>query len=147
MWLSAGKGAAAAAQKGDAQVQAETHKTAGNEAFKAGAYEEAVRAYSQAIESNPACAVYWSNRAQAYLKVSFLHSRDIWCVFAIRLILRRTLCPGPLWSRGRVLLECFVCLCGTFLPMCDLLQRTPVSHQNDGGEVKLKLSDVCCSCS
>lgn len=31
--------------------------------------------------------------------------------------------------------------------MCDLLQIIPVAHQNDEGEVKLKLSDVCCSCS
>lgn len=77
-WLLAGKAAAAGGQTGEAQAKAEVHKSDGNAAFQAGAYEEAVKAYSQAIEADPACAVYWSNRALAYLKVCLLlvlHSR------------------------------------------------------------------------
>ena len=69
-WLPAGKGAAAGGQAGEAQAKAEVHKSDGNAAFQAGAYEEAVKAYSQAVEADPACAVYWSNRALAYLKVA-----------------------------------------------------------------------------
>ena len=65
----AGKRPAAGAKKQAAQEQAEAHKADGNAAFQAGAYEEAVRAYTQAAEADPGCAVYWSNRAQAYLKV------------------------------------------------------------------------------
>ena len=67
--LRAGKRPAARAGKQAAQEQAEAHKADGNAAFQAGAYEEAVRAYTQAAEADPGCAVYWSNRAQAYLKV------------------------------------------------------------------------------
>ena len=48
------------------------HKSDGNAAFQAGAFEEAVKAYTQAIEADPACAVYWSNRALAYLKVGLV---------------------------------------------------------------------------
>ncbi len=72
MWPLAGKGAAAGGQTGEAQAKAEVHKSDGNAAFQAGAYEEAVKAYSQAIEADPACAVYWSNRALAYLKVCLM---------------------------------------------------------------------------
>lgn len=72
-WHLAGKGsAAAAAQKEAAHEQAEAHKRVGNEAFQAGAYEEAVKAYTQAIEAKPKCAVWYSNRALAYLKVCCL---------------------------------------------------------------------------
>ena len=70
----AGKRPAAAGKRQAAREQAEAHKADGNAAFQAGAYEEAVRAYTRATEADPGCAVYWSNRAQAYLKV----------------------CPGPL---------------------------------------------------
>ena len=73
VWISAGKGAGAGAQTGEAK--AEVHKSDGNAAFQAGAFEEAVKAYTQAIEADPACAVYWSNRALAYLKVGFIHTR------------------------------------------------------------------------
>ena len=48
------------------------HKRVGNLAFQAGAYEEAVKAYTQAIEAKPNCAVWYSNRAVAYLKVCCL---------------------------------------------------------------------------
>ena len=67
--IRTGKRPAAGAKKQAAQEQAEAHKADGNAAFQAGAYEEAVRAYTQAAEADPGCAVYWSNRAQAYLKV------------------------------------------------------------------------------
>lgn len=55
--------------KSAAVEEAETHKAAGNELFKAGSYEDAVKAYSRAIELNPDNPVYYSNRAMAYLQV------------------------------------------------------------------------------
>ncbi len=48
--------------------EAEAHKAAGNEAFKGRQFAEAVQAYSRAIDLDPGCAVYYSNRAQAYLQ-------------------------------------------------------------------------------
>lgn len=56
-----------------AREEAEAAKAAGNEAFKARAFQEAVQAYSRAIALDPSCAVYHSNRAQAYLQAS-IHS-------------------------------------------------------------------------
>lgn len=57
------------ARSAAAVEEAETHKAAGNEFFKAGSYEDAVKAYSRAIELNPDNPVYYSNRAMAYLQV------------------------------------------------------------------------------
>jgi tetratricopeptide (TPR) repeat protein len=62
----------AAAQRAAAQKEAEAQKEQGNELFKTGAYEDAVKSYSRAIAVDPSCAVYYSNRAQAYLKVQGL---------------------------------------------------------------------------
>ncbi len=56
-----------------ARARAEELKAAGNAAFKAGAYDAAVAQYSAAIEAAPGAdvvqAVYYSNRAMAYLKL------------------------------------------------------------------------------
>ncbi len=49
---------------------AEHFKTKGNEFFKAKNYALSIDSYSKAISINPKCAIYWSNRAFAYLKLS-----------------------------------------------------------------------------
>ena len=49
---------------------AEEHKAAGNDAFKAGDYLKAAAAYTKAIKADPANHVYYSNRSQAFLKLS-----------------------------------------------------------------------------
>lgn len=51
----------------DSEVLAEAQKALGNEAYKAGRYEEAVRCYSAALELAPGVAVYYSNRSAAAL--------------------------------------------------------------------------------
>ncbi len=48
---------------------AEKHKEDANAAFRHGNYQDAVLGYSKAIQANPNQAVYYSNRAMAYLKV------------------------------------------------------------------------------
>ena len=53
-----------------AQSPAEEHKAAGNDAFKAGDYLKAAAAYTKAIKADPANHVYYSNRSQAFLKLS-----------------------------------------------------------------------------
>ena len=45
---------------------ADAHKTAGNEAFKAGRYDEAVREFTSAIELAPENHVLYSNRSAAH---------------------------------------------------------------------------------
>lgn len=52
---------------------AEEHKLEGNRLLKAGKLQEAIAAYSQAIEVDPSVAAYWSNRSQA-LKQSGDHA-------------------------------------------------------------------------
>jgi len=51
-----------------AAERAERHKDAGNAAFKAGKFTEAVSAYTKAIQANGDCHVYFNNRAMACLK-------------------------------------------------------------------------------
>ena len=48
---------------------AEKHKEDANAAFRHGNYRDAVLGYSKAIQADPNQAVYYSNRAMAYLKV------------------------------------------------------------------------------
>ena len=69
--ITCGAGSKAARSAASA-AEAETHKAAGNELFKAGSFEEAVKEYSSAIELNPDSPVYYSNRAMAYLQVGLL---------------------------------------------------------------------------
>lgn len=64
----------AAEKRAAAHKEAEAQKEEGNALFKAGAYEDAIKSYSRAIEIEPTCAVYYSNRAQAYLKVQWPHA-------------------------------------------------------------------------
>jgi tetratricopeptide (TPR) repeat protein len=47
---------------------AEAHKLLGNEAFRAGRYDEAWKHYSNAIEADPGVAQYYTNRADALWK-------------------------------------------------------------------------------
>jgi len=49
------------------QSDAESYKAEGNEAYKQQNYTEAVALYSKAIAANPDSAVYYGNRAAAYL--------------------------------------------------------------------------------
>ncbi|BDA48105.1 Amidase 1 [Coccomyxa sp. Obi] len=64
--------------------EAETHKAAGNEFFKAGSYEDAVKAYSRAIELNPDNPVYYSNRAMAYLQIMQFAEAEADCDKALK---------------------------------------------------------------
>lgn len=68
-------------------AEAETHKATGNDLFKAGNFEDAVKAYTHAIELNPDNPVYYSNRAMAYLQVPAL----LWLCSAKQ----RCICSGP----------------------------------------------------
>ena len=76
--------------------EAETHKAAGNELFKAGSFEEAVKEYSRAIELNPDSPVYYSNRAMAYLQVWLpCRSLEFFTSIAITAVkLHILLCPS-----------------------------------------------------
>lgn len=47
--------------------QAETCKTEGNKSLAAGEYQEAIDMYTLAIDLNPNSAIYWANRAAAYI--------------------------------------------------------------------------------
>ncbi|KAM0674709.1 hypothetical protein GVAV_001898 [Gurleya vavrai] len=51
------------------KAKAEEFKNEGNQYFKAKKYDEAVLAYSQAIEEDESNPVYFSNRAAAYAKL------------------------------------------------------------------------------
>ncbi|KAK0555249.1 hypothetical protein OC861_004939 [Tilletia horrida] len=53
----------------DAAEAAEAAKATGNEAFKAGKYENAIDAYSEAIKSAPTEPTYYTNRAAAYMSL------------------------------------------------------------------------------
>ena len=48
------------------RAQAEEYKTKGNESLAAKRYDDAIEAYTKAIEFNPTSAVYYCNRAAAY---------------------------------------------------------------------------------
>jgi Asp-tRNA(Asn)/Glu-tRNA(Gln) amidotransferase A subunit family amidase len=64
---------------------AERSKEEGNAAFKAGRYNEAVKRYSEAIQYNPQIAVYFSNRAMAYLKLGSYTAAEADCDAALEL--------------------------------------------------------------
>ena len=61
------------------QEQLEEAKAAGNEAFKSGRFQEAIKQYSIGIDisgkKNPASAVLFSNRALCHIKVVFLDAQ------------------------------------------------------------------------
>lgn len=46
---------------------ADSWKAKGNEYYKAGSYQQAIDAYSKAIDANPSEAVFYGNRAAAHL--------------------------------------------------------------------------------
>ena len=64
---------------------AELLKEEGNKAFKAGRYEEAVKRYTEAAQHNPTNAVYYSNRAMAYLKLGRYTAAEAECDIALQL--------------------------------------------------------------
>ena len=47
----------------------EDHKREGNELFKSGNYKKAINSYTEAIRHNDNNPIYWSNRAQCYIKL------------------------------------------------------------------------------
>ena len=47
----------------------EDHKAQGNEFFKSEKYKEAINSYTEAIRHNKINPIYWSNRAQCYIKL------------------------------------------------------------------------------
>lgn len=47
-------------------IDAEKHKEKGNELFKSGEYETAIRYYSSAIKADDSNSIYYSNRARCY---------------------------------------------------------------------------------
>ncbi len=89
---SSGGGAAAAAAAAPASPpdpkrveRAEKAKARGNELFKAGKYLEAVKEYTKAIQQHPNHAVYYSNRAMAYLKAFHFELAEADCDRALTL--------------------------------------------------------------
>lgn len=102
-----------------AQAVAEARKEDGNAAFRAGRYEEAVRHYSAAAQLYPRCAVYYANRAMAYLKLGSYGAAEADCDEALKLelsakallrrasarlaqvgLVRRVVLPAGLWAVG-----------------------------------------------
>ena len=69
----------------EAKTAAESSKEEGNIAFKAGRYEEAVKRYTEAIQLNPRNAVYFSNRAMAYLKLGRYTAAEADCDDALEI--------------------------------------------------------------
>lgn len=63
----------------------EAAKEEGNIAFKAGRYSEAVKRYSEAVQYNPHAAVYFSNRAMAYLKLGRYTAAEADCDAALEI--------------------------------------------------------------
>lgn len=53
----------------ETEAAAEKHKEAGNVHYKAGCYQEAVDAYTEALYLNKFNATYWSNRSAVYLSM------------------------------------------------------------------------------
>jgi Asp-tRNA(Asn)/Glu-tRNA(Gln) amidotransferase A subunit family amidase len=64
---------------------AEKSKEAGNAAFLAGRYNDAVKRYTEAIRYNPHEAVYFSNRAMAYLKLGRYTAAEADCDAALEI--------------------------------------------------------------
>eukprot|EP00127_Corallochytrium_limacisporum_P005686 Clim_evm65s210 gene=Clim_evmTU65s210 len=62
---------AAAEVSPDVAAKAEELKAQGNDAFKAKHFDEAIRLYGEAIETNPNVPAYYANRAFAYIKEEF----------------------------------------------------------------------------
>ena len=62
----------------------EEDKMRGNESFKAGRYEDAVKHYSKAISEDPQNATYFSNRAQCYLKMGNFMDAEQDCSSALQ---------------------------------------------------------------
>lgn len=52
------------------RAQAEEYKAKGNESLAAKRYDDAIEAYTKAIELNPTSAVYYCNRAAAYISLN-----------------------------------------------------------------------------
>jgi tetratricopeptide (TPR) repeat protein len=77
----AGPGAEAAT----ALAAAEAAKEAGNAAFKAKKYDDAVRRYSEAIRLSPRSHVFYSNRAMAHLKLGSYGAAEADCDAALEL--------------------------------------------------------------
>lgn len=97
--ITCGAGSKAARSAASA-AEAETHKAAGNELFKAGSFEEAVKEYSSAIELNPDSPVYYSNRAMAYLQVGLQFCCQEYVLAALSCACRVTasMLAALLWS-------------------------------------------------
>lgn len=95
-----GAGPAAPAVSEEAAAAALACKERGNAAFQAGRYDEAVRQYSAAIHLDPRCAVYYSNRAMAHLKLMRYADAEADCNDA----LKRQLSTKSLLRRGSALL-------------------------------------------
>jgi len=75
-----------AAQEMERRIErAESYKEAGNRAFKEGRFEDAIRDYGRAIETNPKQATYYSNRAMAFLKVMNFNGAEDDCNQALKL--------------------------------------------------------------
>ena len=66
-------------------MRAEAYKAEGNTAFKAERYQEAIRQYTLAIHLDPRSAVYFGNRALAYLKLGDYSSAEGDCDRALGL--------------------------------------------------------------
>mmetsp|Transcript_26338 Transcript_26338/g.66193 ORF Transcript_26338/g.66193 Transcript_26338/m.66193 type:complete len:511 (-) Transcript_26338:107-1639(-) len=79
------KRAKAAAEQERRVERAESYKAAGNRAFKESKYDEAIRQYGRAIETNPKNATYFSNRAMASLKVMDFAGAEDDCSRALKL--------------------------------------------------------------
>lgn len=60
-------------------------KQQGNEAFKAGRLGEAVVHYTEAIKIDPKNAVFYSNRAMAYLKMLMFEEAEADCDKSLKL--------------------------------------------------------------
>lgn len=80
-----GRRGAAAAAASEASSAALACKEAGNAAYKAGRYEEAARQYSAAAQLDPGCAVFYSNRAMAHLKLGRYGDAEADCDAALKL--------------------------------------------------------------
>lgn len=63
--------------------RAEEFKSAGNACLSSGDYHGAVSKYSSAIELNPSSAIYYSNRAAAYINLTQYHNAINDCTAAI----------------------------------------------------------------
>jgi len=53
---------------------AQQHKNEGNQFFAKKKYDKAIEHYSKAIEYDPTCAVYYSNRSACYQNLNDFHS-------------------------------------------------------------------------